>query len=367
MEAEDIAVLLTQQLFDLDSPLKAGTYSKYFIDAKYKLPHKRRLFSSWESYWVHSLHPTFFGYSTARKGARKRVDFYDPDAPEEIRNKVAPGLLMLNPVDQFSRDVKTRFIELDGEDRWKGARLGLGMRLKGDFDKICQPDGKLTDFTDEMALLMSGPDQFTRTSILEAMGGGDDNDDSTVESSVVKRLAATADAAPQLRLYRPNMTSITEDEVQRLRRVKRAFERRYQQAMRAGLADGVRLRREQYEALRDKESAERLYRSASQWFGRLQRLKNERGPFEAAAIALTAVSPEEYEGWKQEIRQVTRRETIVTSMAYPSFVWHNLYPIILRHRFLSTFLPRFRRSCSVCASSSWSAAESEPSARRRWS
>ena len=72
----------------------------------------------------------------------------------------------------------------------------------------------------------------------------------------------------RLKLYRPNMSALTKKDVQRLKRLHKAFEEQLEEQMRRGLVDGKGLRPEQFQAMRDRDSALRLYRAAKQRLAR---------------------------------------------------------------------------------------------------
>lgn len=69
LRAEDIAIMLQRQVLNYNSILRSkGDVTKYVVDLSYKNDTMHiSNFESWEKYWVHFIHPSFFGYSTKFK------------------------------------------------------------------------------------------------------------------------------------------------------------------------------------------------------------------------------------------------------------------------------------------------------------
>jgi hypothetical protein len=107
IEAEDIAVMIQEQLYNPDSILHQGLYSSAVVDVRYKVAHRRKVFQQWESFWVHLIHPTFFGYSTLPP---KRKDYIDPS--DTIDGRLSSGIVPLNPTVLFNERNKATFMEL---------------------------------------------------------------------------------------------------------------------------------------------------------------------------------------------------------------------------------------------------------------
>ena len=107
IEAEDIAVMIQEQLYNPDSILHQGLYSNAVVDVRYKVAHRRKVFQKWESFWVHLIHPTFFGYSALPP---KRKDNIDPS--DTIDGRLSSGIVPLNPTVLFNERNKATFMEL---------------------------------------------------------------------------------------------------------------------------------------------------------------------------------------------------------------------------------------------------------------
>lgn len=107
IEAEDIAVMIQEQLYNPDSILHQGLYSSTVVDVRYKVAHHRKVFQQWESFWVHLIHPTFFGYSALPP---KRKNNIDPS--DTIDGRLISGIVPLNPTVLFNERNKATFIEL---------------------------------------------------------------------------------------------------------------------------------------------------------------------------------------------------------------------------------------------------------------
>jgi len=91
LEAVDIPLLLAKQMLEDESTLKAGAFTRHIVDIRYRPAHNRRTFERWTDYWVHCLHPTYFGRTVAKEVAgiatKKPVSQFIVDAinppPEE--------------------------------------------------------------------------------------------------------------------------------------------------------------------------------------------------------------------------------------------------------------------------------------------
>ncbi|KAJ1397608.1 hypothetical protein B484DRAFT_458664 [Ochromonadaceae sp. CCMP2298] len=96
------------------------------------------------------------------------------------------------------------------------------------------------------------------------------------------------------------MSTLTKRDVQRLQRMHKAFEEKYEEEMRRGLVGGMGLRPEQYMALKERDSAHRIYRTAKQKFK--QSLKGADEEFALPALHVTHIESETFEGWMEEVR-----------------------------------------------------------------
>ena len=124
LEAEDVAVLLQNQVMDMDSQLRKGYIGSRVLDVQYKLPFKKRTFDTWESFWVHSCHPCFFYRGTAKRKSTKTEGRKD--------GRLASGLLMHNPTSEFSQRSKETFLMLSkkyGKKRPAAAKPKPGQEL----------------------------------------------------------------------------------------------------------------------------------------------------------------------------------------------------------------------------------------------
>ena len=74
-----------------------------------------------------------------------------------------------------------------------------------------------------------------------------------------------ADDVKNLQIIRPNMEKLDKKEVERMRRIAKEFEDKYNFEMMQGLDQpGNRLKIEQYEALKNRDCSARIYRNAKQ-------------------------------------------------------------------------------------------------------
>ena len=229
LEAEDVAVLLQNQVMDMDSQLKKGYIGSRVLDVQYKLPFQKRTFDTWESYWVHSCHPCFFYRGTAKRRTTKTQGRKD--------GRLASGLLMHNPTSEFSQRSKDTFLMLSkkyGKKRPTAAKPKPGQEL----DPAAQRRLK------EM-------EEKAKKKAEANKGVVDLNVDEFAEDE------------KKLQIVRPNMNNLNKKEVERLRRISVAFEEHYQMEMLKGLEQpGNRLKFEQYSALKDRDASARIYRNA---------------------------------------------------------------------------------------------------------
>jgi hypothetical protein len=269
IEAEDIAVMLQQQLYDREAPLFGGKFSGAIVDMRYKVAHKRRQFDRWESFYAHLVHPSFFGYTVKRPLARSMGG--EPDADGLVNGRLPSGVAPLNPTLLFNDRNKDTFQELANKP-------------------LLRPPGeraKREDVSDE-------EDGSVASSLL---GGEKAKEDKHVLDLNVDEFAHDV---KRLKLYRPNMGSLTARDIQRLKRLHKAFEERYEEEMRRGLVDGTGLRPEQYQALKDRDSAYRIYRTARQKYKHTRKDKGDE--LVLPPLEVTRIDHETFDGWVEEVR-----------------------------------------------------------------
>ena len=231
LEAEDIAVMLQDMSLDPSSRLRQGYIGSTCMDVTYKTPFKKRDFPTWESFWVHIIHPVFFHYSTKKpvKGESK--------VSKDTR--LASGLIIHNPTSEFSARQKETFLMLQK----KYARKPNKIRPKG-----LKPGEELD------------PVAIRRLKEMEEKA----KKKAATKSSVVDlNVDEFSEDVQKLSIIRPNMEKIDAKQVERLRRIAEAFDEKYKVEMMQGLEQpGNRLKIEQYNALKDRDCASRIYRSA---------------------------------------------------------------------------------------------------------
>jgi hypothetical protein len=254
IQAEDIAILLQQQLHEPSSALQVGELTRHIIDIKYKDSHKRVLFKSWESYWVHNIHPVFFGYHT-----QKNIKKPKPVDPDQMH--LPPGIKVVNPVSLLPTRSQETFATIKSKEKRREAMMaknadGAAASIKKVIDTV---DNEFADIND----------------------------------------------SSQLKLYRPNMGSLTEKDIERLRRTHKAFEKKYEDLMKRGLVDGKRMRPDQYEAMKERDSAYRIYRTARQRWHHANKVVDD-----TPQLQLTEVSNELFDSWVQEIKEEAHEKLI---------------------------------------------------------
>ena len=272
IEAEDIAVMIQEQLYDADSPLSIGKYTGTVLDVRYKIAHKRQQFAQWESFYAHIIHPTFFGYSAKLPQAHAWASKVGADGL--INGRLPSGVAPLNPTLLFNERNKGTFQEITGKP-------------------ILRPPGERVKMEDDS----EGEDEGTVASAVQSATQDENALDLNVDEF--------AQDVKRLKLYRPNMSALTTRDVQRLKRLAKAFEENYEEQMRKGLVDGKRLRPQQYQAMKDRDSAYRIYRTARQKLK--QMMKGQGDELVLPPLEVTKIDHDTFEGWVEEVRQEDQR------------------------------------------------------------
>ena len=255
LQSEDIAVMLQQQLNDLNSPLFESDLLKNLLDIQFKPMFKKRIFEKWEDFWIHVIHPTYFGYSAVHHKKNHSTD-------RKKNNITESGISFLNPTDNFNQRNKETFIALRQDT------IDPSVREK----------------------VRKGKEDHKTHSV-------ENHDGSTLNLNINEYVDLMD--GKKLKLYRPNMEDVTLKDIGRLTRQHKAFEEKYEEEMRRGLIDGKRLRPEQYSALKDRDSAFRILRSAKQ---RYHRKHKHEGELILPPLLCTKVEPEVFQGWIDDLR-----------------------------------------------------------------
>lgn len=259
IEAEDIAILLQQQLFDVDSPLYAGLYGKTVLDVQYKVAHKRKQFDKWESFYTHIIHPAFFGYTCKLPKPKQ----WSASGDGLVNGRLPSGIAPLNPTLLFNERNKATFQELNNKPV-----------LRPPWERV-----KREDISDDEATVASS---VTEGHVLDL------------------NVDEFAHDVKKLKLFRPNMGALTKKDIQRLKRLHKAFEERYEEEMRKGLVNGKGLRPEQYLALKERDSAYRIYRTARQKFKHVNKHLSEE--LVLPPLEVTHIDTATFDGWVEEVR-----------------------------------------------------------------
>jgi hypothetical protein len=265
IEAEDIAIMLQQQLYDPDAPLQQGKYTAAALEVRSETAHKRQRFDTWEGFYTHLVHPSFFGYSSKLTPARA------PQLVGEdglVNGRLQSGTVPMNPTLLFTEREKDTFQELNNRP-------------------LLRPPGERVKRED-----VSDDDEASAGPAGSKAGGAEGDLDLNVDEF--------AQDVRRLKLFRPNMSALTAKDIQRLRRVHKAFEERYEETTRRGLVGGAGLRPEQFQALKDRDSAYRIYRTARQKFKHVN--KHLSDELVLPPLEVTHIDHATFEGWVQEVR-----------------------------------------------------------------
>merc|ERR1711871_824607 len=234
LKASDIAFYLREQLTEINSSLSKGSLTSKIVDVSFEDNHLRRQFDSWEGYWVYIISPVFFGYSVSKIRKNDPLNKKPPD----------DGLKFVNPVSKYNERTK---------DAWSALTGG-------------KPERRLGKRALEKSIVDLNVDEFAGEELLK--------------------------------VYRPNMQDLHQRDVDKCRRVWKAFEDQYDQEMKLGLVDGKRLRITKFEAMKSRDTAFRVYRTARQRYGRKNLAKSAEPVLET-----TLISDEEYSGWMREVKE----------------------------------------------------------------
>jgi hypothetical protein len=219
------------------------------VGIQHKSVFSKRQFLEWEHLWVHMLSPTYFRYCTKPSKKQRFI------AHRET-GRLKSGVFLINPTASFNENQKEVFMGLvQPKSKFEVDDPNAAATLNFDVDDI-------------------GAELFDES------------------------------GAPKLAIYRPNLSEITKREVEKCKRIYRAFLDKYNAEMTFGLARGG-LRANQYSALKDMETSKRVYDIAKQKFGRDLRLESE-GPLFVPQI--TRISDEQFAEWMHEAKEEEAEE-----------------------------------------------------------
>lgn len=245
LTSADVAKFIEIQMNQQFSDLLKGSIAKNIVNVKIRpSAFSPKYFTRWEQRWVYIISPTYFGYST------KKIERKSRNKGNESR--LPNGLQVQNPVSNFTEDEKTTFIGLGGGKlpiKKKGGGADEGAVIDLDVDDIAAELGMDNGST--------GP-----------------------------------------KIYRPNMSQLTVRDVEKCKRIYKAFEEVFETQMKRGLVDGKRLRREQFDAMKDRDTAKRIYDITKQKLNRDSRLANEPHKF---IPHMTKITSDVFSGWKKEL------------------------------------------------------------------
>ena len=235
LQPEDIGTFLRQQVFDRKSELHRGNLTKHIVDVKFTSMFKRR---GLYEMWEHMW--VHFIHPVFFRYCTKyqKEERYSSG---QSKGRLPGGIILMNPVDSFTESQRVTFKGL----RQPVSKLEHGNVLDYDVDEI----GK--------------------------------------------------EVSSKLQIYRPNMSELTKKDVEKCKRIARAFKDKLDNEMRLGLVDGKRLRAAQYAALKEYQSAQRIYDLVKQKFARDERAENEG---ETIVPKITKITAEVFDGWMQEAK-----------------------------------------------------------------
>lgn len=273
----DIAEYVKRQLFNPKSELneKANNLTNAIVDISFTSMYQPKgVFDQWSAYWVHMVHPSFFHYS-AQKKHKKLVD---EDSISMMSKSLPPGLKLVNPVALFDERTKQAFQAL--QQRPTLHPPGYHAKRTDDLEEPAPADSSVS--VSGVLLDLSG-DEFAK------------------------------EFKDKLSIYRPNMEKLTPKEVERSLRVYKEFKAQYEKEMLPGLLNNS-LRPSQYNALKDLESAYRIYRTAKQRYEFMLRKNMDEDDIDeynrVIPLHITNIELAQYEQWLDEVRDEDRQRLI---------------------------------------------------------
>jgi hypothetical protein len=84
--------------------------------------------------------------------------------------------------------------------------------------------------------------------------------------------------------------------------------------MSRGLVDGERLRIQQYLAIQDRDTAQRLYTTGRQKFRQMNK-GNEADPYALPPVEITHVTDDVFQKWEDEVREEARQKLLEARVA----------------------------------------------------
>lgn len=351
-EATDVPVLLAKQMLELDSPLRSGGYTRHIVDVRFKNTHTRRKFSQWENFWVHSLHPVFFGRSstvmendiidyrlssppsspnrfgpqyspnrlkTSLRGMEEVEDkspearYFQrdeghlsnthrkvalPSADIQRKLKLIHGMKYDTPVSKFSVRSIRAFLTLPSELARPGKELEDKWTIVG--GALIPPTAKTRLELKDYKLMMAGT--FNQLVDFKNNKPEEDSEDETLDDQESLERMGLIKALPDTLHF--DIDTISPEIVELLLLQFLAMQTQLDTAMRGGLVDGVRMHVEQFDAMKERDKAKRLYSAAKQMLN-LKERRNGQLPvdFSSTQVQLTEVTTEHYERWLREMRR----------------------------------------------------------------
>jgi hypothetical protein len=167
------------------------------------------------------IHPTFFGYSYLDRKARKRnTNEKAKDGNALIQAAKDHGIQYNNPIDNFSKRNKETFES-----------------LKQDL-----PEDDVQSSSKSASRRKARQAKLVDTKKSSYSVGNDDEEEGGTSHKALK-------------IFRPNMSTISVEDIDRLSRLYRAFKAHYEEEMQTGLIDDMGLKPEQYLALKNRDTA----------------------------------------------------------------------------------------------------------------
>lgn len=273
--SQDIAHYLRQQCEDPFSVLNQGTITQHIVDVSFKSVYEKvNALSSWHSYWIQRIHPSFFNYTATKRydlatgktiKTKKELRFKDEDSSQS-----ALGIVVVNPLEKLDERSKEAMVALNK----KPILLAPGERLKRYETQSNMKEQVSSDVID------FDIDEFGK----EFQSKG-------------------------IKLYRPNMETLTEKDVRRCYRVYLACKEAHEKEMSKGLVNNGLLP-VQHQAMKDMMTAFRIYRSARQKLQqnirRRQKLGLEIDEFAPPPLYVTNISQDLFDTWVDEVKEEDR-------------------------------------------------------------
>jgi hypothetical protein len=313
---EDIAQMLVAQYKDTDSTLRNGSITRNLLELKHTSNHDRkRDFESWESYWVHSIHPSFYGYSAMKKASFPKQKPFSPKP-----------LNIVNPIDTLPKPSQDLFSSLDAKQKeFRIAKARVDRRKKLLEEKAHREAAMLHEQDDDdinspaplpPSQLMLLPYSSTQlTSNFKKTNADDDElGDEDLDDAVGMHTKKGMKRVRPSHVLFSHRIPITKSDVNKLLKVYESYNRRYnvllahsQKHLANRIVGDQNIPLVVYDAKKKRDDAHRTYLLAKRKYER-RNLETIFDPPKLPMLSLQSLPDETIEKWANEENEEKLKE-----------------------------------------------------------